>query len=190
MAALVRIAANLGAILAPHISIQFVDWSSLRPTNDIQRHRLVRVATKAFDFEIEITSIERVADAWRRLGRSLKAEHPLVPGDTCEPVSLLARFFRALCGRADRTAVDRLSRLSAHSHMMRPVGWKRQAAMACGLLWEAPLRTAASVWGPWPRTCRIARPNAYQPENAVAARDSRSDKRPGMTFEKILANSW
>src|SRR5438552_2744095 len=80
MTSLVRIAANLRAVLAPHVAFQFMDWRRLRPTHDIQRDRLVRLAAKAFDFEIEITSVEGVAECWRRLSGSLKAKHALVPG--------------------------------------------------------------------------------------------------------------
>jgi hypothetical protein len=37
----------------------------------------MRVAAKALHFEIEITSVESVAESWRRLCRTLKAEHAL-----------------------------------------------------------------------------------------------------------------
>src|ERR1700730_4345526 len=46
----------------------------------------------ASDFEIAVPSVERVAQSRRGLGRSLVAEHALVPGLAGEPVSLLARF--------------------------------------------------------------------------------------------------
>jgi len=66
------------------------------PPHDIQRDRLMRVASKAFDFEIEITSVEGVAEGRGGLSRSLKAEHALVPGPTSEPIGFLARLGRAL----------------------------------------------------------------------------------------------
>src|SRR6202790_3552537 len=52
MAALVRIAANLRAILAAQIAFQFVDRGRLRPADDIQADRLVRVAAEAADLEV------------------------------------------------------------------------------------------------------------------------------------------
>ena len=53
---------------------------------------MMRVAAKAFDFEIKITCVGRVAERRRGLGRSLKAEHAFVPGLAGEPISLLARL--------------------------------------------------------------------------------------------------
>lgn len=34
----------------------------LRPAHDIQRHRLMRVAAKAFDLKIEVTGIQGIAE--------------------------------------------------------------------------------------------------------------------------------
>jgi hypothetical protein len=51
------------AVLAPHVALQLMDRRGLRSVHDVKRHRLVRVATKAFHFEIEVTSIEGVANA-------------------------------------------------------------------------------------------------------------------------------
>jgi hypothetical protein len=61
MAALVRIAAHLRAILAAHVTFQFVDGGGLRSPHNVERHGLVRVATEASDFEIAVTSIEGIA---------------------------------------------------------------------------------------------------------------------------------
>jgi hypothetical protein len=62
MASLVRVAPDLGAVLAPHVAFQFVDRRRLRPPYDIQRDRLMCVTAKAFDFKIEVTSVEGVAE--------------------------------------------------------------------------------------------------------------------------------
>jgi hypothetical protein len=79
-----------------------VDGRRLGAPNDVQRHRLMRIAAEAFDFEIEIASVQRVTQRRRRLGRSLKAEHALVPSLTGEAVSLLARLRSALRRRCRR----------------------------------------------------------------------------------------
>ena len=57
MASLVRVSSNLRAILAAHVTFQFVDWRRLRPAHDIQRHRLVRVAAEAADLKVEISGV-------------------------------------------------------------------------------------------------------------------------------------
>ena len=46
---------------------------------------LVRVAAKAFHFEIAITRVEGIAERGRWLRRTLKAEHALVPRLDGEP---------------------------------------------------------------------------------------------------------
>jgi hypothetical protein len=60
MAALVRIAANLRAILAAHVALQFVDGRRLRPANGIERDGLMRVATEAADLKVNIPRVDRV----------------------------------------------------------------------------------------------------------------------------------
>src|SRR5258705_9577589 len=102
MTALVRIAANLRAVLAPHVAFQFMNRRCLRSPHDVERYRLMRVAAKAFHFEIAEPRIDRVAQRGRWLRRTLKAEHALVPRLAGEPVSLLAGFRRPLCRRPDR----------------------------------------------------------------------------------------
>ena len=52
MAPLVGIATNLRAVLAPHVPFQFMDRRCLRSAHDIEGNGLVRVAAKAFHFEI------------------------------------------------------------------------------------------------------------------------------------------
>jgi len=99
--------------------------------HDIQSDRLMRVAAKAFDFEVEISSVERVTERRRGLGRSLKAEHPLVPGFAGQPISLLARLGCPLRRMPDRAAVDCLARLSAH----RVIKSQAEAAGKWGHRW-------------------------------------------------------
>ena len=71
MVALVRVAPNLRAILASHVEFQFMDRRRLRPPHDVEGDSLVGIATEASDFEKSVTSIERVAQSRRGLGRSL-----------------------------------------------------------------------------------------------------------------------
>jgi hypothetical protein len=145
MAALVRVATDLRAILAAQVAFQFVDRRRLRPANDIQRHRLVGIAAEAADLEIKISGVERVAERRRRLRRALKPKHALIPGYAGEPVGVLARLFRAFRRGADRTAIDGLSRLGAH-RAIKPQG--KAAGKSChGLGWERGGATAGRGWG-------------------------------------------
>jgi hypothetical protein len=57
----------------------------------------MRVTAKAFDFQIEITGVERVAEGRGGLGRSLIPEHALVPGLTGQPIGFFARLGCPLC---------------------------------------------------------------------------------------------
>src|SRR6185312_12043373 len=108
-AALERIALKLGAVTASHVPLQFVDGRRLPAAHDVQGDRLMRVAAKAFHFEIAKPGVDRVAQRRRWLRRRLKAEHALVPRLAGEPVGLLPGFGRALCRRADRSAVNGLA---------------------------------------------------------------------------------
>ena len=65
---------------------------------------LMRVAAKAFHFQI--AGVDGIAQRGRRLRRSLKAKHALVPSIAGEPVGLLAGFCRPLCRRPDGRAVN------------------------------------------------------------------------------------
>jgi hypothetical protein len=42
------------AVLAAHVSLKLMDRGRFRPANDVERHRLVGLAAKAFDLEIGI----------------------------------------------------------------------------------------------------------------------------------------
>jgi len=69
----------------------------------------MRAAGEAFDFEIGVTGVESVTQRRRWLGRTLKAEHSLVPGFTGEPIGDLARLGGTLRRCPDRGAVDCLA---------------------------------------------------------------------------------
>ena len=73
MAPLVRIAAQLGAILAAHVALQLVDRRCLRAPHDIEPNGLMRVAAQAADLKVEIASIRCVVQRRRGLRRPLKA---------------------------------------------------------------------------------------------------------------------
>jgi len=61
MAALVRIAANLRTVPAPHVALQFMDRRGLRSPHDVEGDNLMGVAAEAADFEIAVSRIECVA---------------------------------------------------------------------------------------------------------------------------------
>ena len=71
-----------------------------------ERDGLMRVAAKAFDFEVAVPGIERVAERRGWLCRSLKAEHALIPRLARQPVGCLACFGRLFCGSPNRCAVN------------------------------------------------------------------------------------
>ena len=62
MAPLVGIAADFGALAAAHVAFEFMDRRCLRSPHDVEGNGLMRVAAKAFHFEISTTGIECVAD--------------------------------------------------------------------------------------------------------------------------------
>src|SRR3984885_7516856 len=128
MAALIGIAADLRAILAAHVTFQFVDRRCLRSANNVERHGLMGVTAEATDLKVEISGVQGVAEARRRLSRSFESEHTLVPGDTRQTVSFLPSLGRAFRRMPDRTSVNALSRLGAHPAKMRQLRFDRQAA--------------------------------------------------------------
>jgi len=83
-----------------------MDRRRLRSPHDVERDGLVRVAAKAFDFEIAKPGVERVAERRRWLRRALKAEHALVPRLDGEPIGFPTGFGSALSRRPNRSAVD------------------------------------------------------------------------------------
>ena len=72
MAALISVAANRRAVLAPQVPLQLVDRRCLRSPNDIESNGLMSVTTEASNFQIAVTGIERIAQSRRWLRRSLK----------------------------------------------------------------------------------------------------------------------
>ena len=66
MAALVGIAADPRAVLAAHVTLQFVDGRCLRPANDVQRYGLMGIAAEAADLKVEISCVQSVAEARER----------------------------------------------------------------------------------------------------------------------------
>jgi hypothetical protein len=128
MAALVRVAADLRAVLAAHVPLQFVDGGHLRPADDVQGHCLMRIAAEAADLKIEISGIKSIAQSGGGLCWPLVSEHTLIPRYASETVGFLPSLGRALRRMPDRTAVDALARLGAHPTRMRQRGVDRQAA--------------------------------------------------------------
>ena len=68
-----------------------MDRRRLRTAHYVEGDGLVGVATEAADLQISVTRVQGVADCRRRLGRSLVAEHPVIPDFKGEPVGHLAR---------------------------------------------------------------------------------------------------
>src|SRR4029077_10041846 len=132
MAALVRIAAHLGAVFAAHVAFQFMNRRGLWSPHDVQRHGLVGVAAKAADFEISEASVESITERWRRLRRSFVTKHPLIPCFTGKAVGFLAGLPGPFSRRPDRTAVDRFARFGAHSARMRLPNLSSQATRTWG----------------------------------------------------------
>jgi hypothetical protein len=67
-------------LAAPHVAFEFVNRRCLRLPHDVQSYGLMRVAAKAFHFEIAIPGIERVTERGRWLRRTVKAEHATLCG--------------------------------------------------------------------------------------------------------------
>ena len=55
LAALVGMAPDFGALAAAHVAFEFMDRRCLRSAHDVQRNGLMRVASKAFHFEVANT---------------------------------------------------------------------------------------------------------------------------------------
>ena len=79
-------------MLAPHVAPQLVHLRRLRPADDVQRDRLMGAAAEAFDLEVQIASIQRIAQGGGGLSRALESQHALVPGLAGELIGLLASF--------------------------------------------------------------------------------------------------
>jgi hypothetical protein len=142
MAALIGVAANLRAVLAAHVTFQFMDGRRLWPAHNVQGHRLVGITTEAADLKIEISGVQCVAEVGRRLSRSFETQHALVPCDTRQTVSFLPGLGRALGRMPNRTAVNAFAKFGAHLSTMRQLGFDRQA----GTDWARNHTTAARSW--------------------------------------------
>jgi hypothetical protein len=78
-----------------------MDWRCLRSSHDVERDSLMCIAAEAFHFEIAKPRIDRFTERRRRLRRSLKAKHALVPCDAGQPIRFPTGLGSALCRRAD-----------------------------------------------------------------------------------------
>jgi hypothetical protein len=58
MAALVGVPANLRAVLAAHVALQFVDGRCFRTSDNVERDGLMRFATQAFDFKVQVAGVQ------------------------------------------------------------------------------------------------------------------------------------
>jgi hypothetical protein len=129
---------------------------------------LMRVAAKAFHFEIAKPGVDRVSQRGGRLRRTLKAEHALVPRLDGQPVSGLAGFRSALRCRPDGCAINGFPRLSAH----RPIKAGREAggkSPITGVLPDLKLRLLV-LWKTQPRVGEPYRAFCYSRASPLAAR--------------------
>src|SRR5438270_9437512 len=55
--------------------LQLPDWRIMRPPNSIQRQARSCLAATAFDLQPAVTTVQALADRWRRLGRAAVAFH-------------------------------------------------------------------------------------------------------------------
>ena len=74
-------------VLRHHERLDGTGYHRYAKASDLSPAARILAAAEAFHFKIEITGIERVTQRWRWLGRSLEAEHALVPGLAGQPVS-------------------------------------------------------------------------------------------------------
>lgn len=64
----------------------------LRASDGVERYRLIGIAPKASNLQVEVSGIDRVTDCRRRLCRSFVAKHATIPRLASQLVGLLARF--------------------------------------------------------------------------------------------------
>jgi len=83
-----------------------VDRCCPRSRGHIERNGLVRVATEAPHFEIEVARVQRVSQCRRRLRWPTEAEHALVLCVTGQPIGFFACLLGALCCRTNGRAID------------------------------------------------------------------------------------
>src|ERR1700761_7740667 len=114
VASFVRIASYFRTVLAPHVSLKLIDRRRLWPADHIERNGLMRVATKAANFEIEIPSVQGITQCRRGLRWATEAEHALVPSLARKPIGLLKSFIGPLSRCTDGRAVNQLPGLGGH----------------------------------------------------------------------------
>jgi hypothetical protein len=143
------IAANLRAVLAAHVTFQFVDGRCLWPADNVQGHCLMSVTAEAADLKVVISRVQRVAEAGRGLSRSFESKHALVPGNTRQTVSSHPSLGRALRRMPNRTAVDALARFGAHQGKNAPA-WLRSASRSdwAGSAWAHKARVMPATNAP------------------------------------------
>src|SRR5271166_2357289 len=173
VAALVRIAANLRAVLAPHVALQLVDRRCLRSPHDVEGNGLVRVAAKATDLKIEVARIEGVTQRWRRLSRALEGEHALIPCFAGELVGFPARLSRALGRYSDRGAVKPVAGFAAHAREDAP-GRAGQASRQSRFLFCGPSSGPGTLQRPQQDPDNLMRRVRY-PWRAVIASTTTDD---------------
>src|SRR5258705_1406857 len=71
MASLVGIAPDFGALAAAHVAFEFMDRRRLRSPNNVEGNSLIRVAAKAFHFEITKPGLQCLTQRGRWLRRTL-----------------------------------------------------------------------------------------------------------------------
>src|SRR5215472_10753107 len=103
MAPLVRIAAHLRTVLAPHVALQLVDRRRFRSPHDVERDGLMGVAAEAANLKVGVPRLER-AEHGRRLRRTLEGKHAFGPGIAGDLVGRAARL-----SEANRGAIKSLS---------------------------------------------------------------------------------
>ena len=130
MASLERSPLQLRAILASHVALQLVDWRRPGSADDVERHSLMRATAQAFHFKVKVIGIECVAQRGRRLRRSLKAEHPLVPRLARQTVGRPSDFCRSFCGGTNRRAINAFARLGGHRLSKRVMWLSANSTMA------------------------------------------------------------
>ncbi len=79
MAPLVGVTPNFRALAAAHVAFEFVNRRCLGSPHDVEGNGLMRVASKAFHFEIAKPGVDRIAERRRWLRRTLKTEYARVP---------------------------------------------------------------------------------------------------------------
>jgi hypothetical protein len=109
-----------------------MDRRCLRSPHDVEGNGLMRVAAKAFHFEIAMTGIEGIAERGRWLRRTPKTEHALVPRLDGEPVSILTCVRRPLCRSPDRLRRKWSRVIWCPWQEDRRAAPDRQAATDCG----------------------------------------------------------